>query len=110
MSHRDIPTPKATPTFQRRRQSNPEGIPALILPLMARSRTTTITWEGKSLPLSLLTEQRSDGLYYEVNIPDVPRFRMHWSALGRYDVVPGEGDGVPYELVLLVADVIGTGR
>jgi hypothetical protein len=77
---------------------------------MARSRTTTIVWEGKSLPLSLLTEQRSDGLYYEVNIPDVPRFRMQWSALGRYDVVPGEGDTVPYELVLLVADVIGTGR
>ena len=77
---------------------------------MARSRTTTISWQGKMHSLSLLTEQRSDGLYYEVNIPDVPRFRMQWSALGRYDIVPGEGAEVPYELVLLVADVIGTGR
>jgi hypothetical protein len=74
---------------------------------MARSFTTTIVWEGRTLPVSLLTQQRQDGRYYEVNVPDVPRFRMRWSALGRYDIVEEDGIKVPYELILIIADKLG---
>ncbi len=74
---------------------------------MARSFTTTLVWQGRTVPVSLLTQQRADGRYYEVNVPDVPRFRMKWSPLGRYDVVVEDGITVPYDLVLAVADVLG---
>ncbi len=74
---------------------------------MARSFTTTLVWQGRTVPVSLLTQQRPDGKYYEVNVPDVPRFRMRWSALGRYDVVEEDGIPVPYELVLAIADLLG---
>lgn len=74
---------------------------------MARSFSTTVAWQGRTVPVSLLTQQHADGRYYEVNVPDVPRFRMKWSPLGRYDVVAEDGIPVPYELVLAIADILG---
>jgi hypothetical protein len=47
---------------------------------------------------------RQDGLYYEVNIKGYPRFFMTWTELGRYDVV--DGNGLPYNLVLAVSDLL----
>ncbi len=73
---------------------------------MARSFVQNISWNGRTIPASILTQQRPDGLYYEINIPDIPRFRMRWSALGRYDVVEEDATAVPYELVLLIADLL----
>lgn len=73
---------------------------------MARSLVQNISWQGQIVPVSLLTQQQPDGLYYEVNIPDIPRFRMRWSALDRYDILEEESKGVPYELVLLIADLL----
>lgn len=75
---------------------------------MAQSFVRNIHWQGQLVPASILTQQRSDGLYYEVNIPDIPRFRMRWSPLDRYDLVPeDESSGqVPYDLVLLIADLL----
>lgn len=73
---------------------------------MARSLVHNLSWQGRTVPASILTQQRPDGLYYEVNVPDVPRFRMRWSPLDRYDLVEEDGVEVPYELVLLIADLL----
>ncbi len=73
---------------------------------MARSLVRNISWKGHTLPASILTQQRPDGLYYEVNVPDIPRFRMRWSPLDRYDIVEEDGVEVPYELVLIIADLL----
>ncbi len=71
-----------------------------------RSLVQNIVWQGKTIAVSILTQQHPDGRYYEVNVPDVPRFRMRWSALDRYDIVEEDGVEVPYELVLSVADIL----
>ncbi len=54
----------------------------------------------------ILPQHRKDGTYYEVNIPQFPRFYMGWSALGRYDLAPESEQDIPYDLVLAVSDVI----
>lgn len=54
----------------------------------------------------ILPEHRKDGMYYEVNIADVDRFYMCWSALDRYDIVPQQGVDIPDSLVIAVSDVI----
>jgi hypothetical protein len=73
---------------------------------MPQSFSTRITYNGKVVLAVILPQHRKDGMYYEVNVPNVPRFYMGWSPLGRYDLAPGNEINVPYELVLAVSDII----
>jgi hypothetical protein len=73
---------------------------------MARSFTTTLHFDGTSAPASILTQLRQDGLYYEVNVRNFPRFRMRWSELGRFDIVEEDGVRVPYSVVLAASEAI----
>jgi hypothetical protein len=61
--------------------------------------------DGKDMLAVIVPELRKDGMYYEVNIKGYPRFKMSWSALGRYDIT-GEQQGVPYDIVLAVSDIL----
>lgn len=73
---------------------------------MRRNFTTRVSYDGRNVQAVILPEHRKDGMYYEVNIPGVDRFFMHWSALDRYDIVPQLGLKLPDSLVLAVSDAI----
>ncbi|XZF12904.1 hypothetical protein ACTHGU_14045 [Chitinophagaceae bacterium MMS25-I14] len=68
--------------------------------------TETIHYDGRKVSAVFLPSQRSDGMYYEINIQGFPRFYMTWSPADRYDIVPDEGIRVPYNLILALSDAI----
>lgn len=72
---------------------------------MANSFSKQITFENTPILVVIVPELRKNGLHYEININGYPRFFMGWSALGRYDLT-GEATNLPYELILLVSDVL----
>jgi len=73
---------------------------------VSNSFSKTVIFEKKPLLATIIPQLRKDGMYYEVNIKGYPRFYMLWSPLGRYDVAEGDDNGLPYQLVLAVSDVI----
>lgn len=72
---------------------------------MAHNFSKQLTVDGKNLLAIIVPELRKDGMYYEVNIKGFPRFKMSWSALGRYDIVE-PNDAIPYNVLLVVSDII----
>ena len=76
---------------------------------MAQNFSQQFSADGKTLLAVIVPELRKDGMYYEVNIKGYPRFKMAWSPLGRFDIT-GEEKGVPYNIVLAVADILETER
>lgn len=73
---------------------------------MSKNFSKQINYDGKSVLAVIVREVRQDGKYYEINIPEFPRFYMSWSALGRYDIVGDDAKGLPYNLILAVSDTI----
>jgi hypothetical protein len=73
---------------------------------MPQNFSTRITFDGKTVLAIVVPQHRKDGMYYEVNIKNYPRFYMHWSPLDRYDILPQEGLNIPYNLILAVSDAI----
>ncbi len=73
---------------------------------MRKNFSVELNYDGKKTLAVVLTEVRSNGRYFEVNIKGFPRFFMTWSELGRYDVVAREGLQLPYNLVLAVSDAL----
>ncbi len=73
---------------------------------MPDSISKHLVFNKKTLLAVIIPQLRKDGMYYEVNIKNYPRFYMAWSPLGRYDVAGDEPPEIPYELVLAVSDVI----
>ena len=73
---------------------------------MRQNFKASIRVNGCSTQAIIVPEHRKDGMYYEVNIPDVERFYMSWSAMDRYDIVPQEGLSLSDDLVLAVSDAI----
>ena len=73
---------------------------------MRQNFKTRLTYDGRNTQAIIVPEHRRDGMYYEVNIPNVERFYMSWSALDRYDLVPQEGLVLPDSLILAVSDAI----
>ncbi len=73
---------------------------------MANSFSQPVFFDKKSLLATVVPQLRKDGIYYEINIKNYPRFYMTWSQLGRYDVVDDDGNNLPYQLVLAVSDMI----
>lgn len=74
--------------------------------VMRQNFSARVIYDGKTVSAIILPQHRKDGMYYEVNIPGIERFYMHWSPADRYDVVPQEGLKLPDSLVLAVSDVI----
>lgn len=79
----------------------------MLVPLqhMPRNFSKQITFDGITTVAVIIPEVRQNGVYYEVNIKNYPRFFMTWSALGRYDVTTPDVQ-LPYNLVLAVSDAI----
>ena len=73
---------------------------------VAQNFSATVHYDGKTVHAVIIPALRKDGMHYEVNIPDTPRFFIKWSALDRYDIINGAGLAVPDSLVLAVSDVI----
>ena len=73
---------------------------------MAKSFSKQVIFEKNALLAVIVPQLRKDGMYYEINIKNYPRFHMSWSELGRYDIADGEGMGIPYQLVLAVSDML----
>ncbi len=76
---------------------------------MPESKTTTLYFDGRSAPASILPAMRHDGMHYELSVRGFPRFFMRRTELDRYDAVPDEEGGlpdVPYGLVLAASDAI----
>lgn len=81
----------------------------LPLQLMARNFSTTIHYNRQKISTIFIPIMQPNGLHYEVNISGFPRFTVAWSMLGRFDVVPnadGEMPDIPYELILVVSDLL----
>jgi hypothetical protein len=73
---------------------------------MAYNFSRQFSIDGKNLLAIIVPELRKDGMYYEINIKGYPRFKMAWSALGRFDIVGEETSAVPYNIILAVSDII----
>ena len=73
---------------------------------MTRNFTANITIDGKSLPVVIVPQMRKNGMHYEVNIKDIPRFFVTMSPLDRYDLSEGQEVKIPDEIVLAVSDII----
>ncbi|WP_276132663.1 hypothetical protein [Polluticoccus soli] len=73
---------------------------------MKQNFTKRISFEGKIVLAVIIPEHRQDGMYYEVNVKNYPRFYVTMSSLGRYDIVSEPGLKIPYELILAVSDAI----
>lgn len=73
---------------------------------MPQNFTATLHFDGQKAHAIIVPQSRSDGMYFEVNVPAFPRFQMKWSELERYDIVAEEGLKVPYALVLAASDAI----
>lgn len=74
--------------------------------MIRQNFTANVVYDGKNLLTAIVPQFRQDGVYYEVNIKGYPRFYMTWTELDRYDIVGDEKNGVPYELILSVSDLI----
>lgn len=77
--------------------------------LMARNFTTTFRYQAQLLQATLLPLSKPDGLHYEINIHQFPRFTMAWSPLGRYDIVSDTevaASVIPYEIVLALSEIL----
>ena len=74
--------------------------------LMAGNFSKQIIFDGKTVLAVFVPQFRTDGMHYEVNIKNYPRFYMAWSPLDRYDVVKAEGLNLPYALILAASDAI----
>ncbi len=72
---------------------------------MRQNFRTRVSFEGSTVTVVILPEHRKDGIYYEVNIADYPRFYMYWSASDRYDITD-PALNIPNELTLAVSDAI----
>ncbi len=73
---------------------------------MAGNFMAQINVGGKANVAAILPQIRKNGIFYEVNLKGFPRFYMHWSPLGRYDIDANEGITIPYEVLLAVSDAI----
>jgi len=73
---------------------------------VANSFSQPIFFDKKTLLATVVPQLRKDGMYYEVNIKNYPRFYMAWSQLGRYDVTDDNSTDLPYQLVLAVSDML----
>lgn len=73
---------------------------------MPRNFSSIIRFDSHSVLAVVVPQLRKDGLYFEINIQGFVRFFMHWSALGRYDLVEQEGVNLPYNLILAVSDML----
>lgn len=73
---------------------------------MKQNFTKRISFEGKIVLAVIIPEHRQDGMYYEVNVKNYPRFYMTMSPIGRYDIVSEAGVKIPYDLILAVSDAI----
>ncbi len=73
---------------------------------MANSFSRSVFFDKKTLLATVVPQLRKDGMYYEVNIKNYPRFYMVWSPLGRYDATGDDSADIPYQLVLAVSDMI----
>lgn len=75
---------------------------------MPLTYSVTIFYGKKALPAKLVVQHRQNGLHYEVNIPDYPRFTLRYGPLGRYELIR-PNSLVPEELVLAVNDAMEQG-
>lgn len=73
---------------------------------VARNFSTSITFDGKTLPAIIIPNLRRNGMHYEVNIPGYPRFWMRWGAMDRYELVRPAGLSIPQGIELAVSDAI----
>lgn len=80
-------------------------VPAVSLQSMRQNFRARISFDGQSVTATILPEHRKDGIYYEVNIPNYPRFYMHLSAADRYDITDNTLN-IPDALLLAISDVI----
>jgi hypothetical protein len=76
---------------------------------MADSFSRQVICNKKPMLAVIVPQSRKDGMYYEVNIKNYPRFYMNWCALDRYDLAGDDQPPIPYELVLAVSDAIEKG-
>lgn len=72
---------------------------------MRQNFRARVSFDGQTLTAVILPEHRKDGIYYEVNIPNFPRFYMYWSASDRFDVTD-KSLNIPNDLTLAVSDII----
>lgn len=70
--------------------------------------TVTVHYNKQSLPAKIVLQHRQNGVHYEVNIPDYPRFMLRYGALGRYEL-SRPGGKIPEDLVLAVNDAMEQG-
>jgi hypothetical protein len=73
---------------------------------MAKNFTTSIVINGEILPVIIIPQMRRNGMHYEVNINNIPRFYVTWSALDRYDLSPNQEVHISDEILLAVSDAI----
>lgn len=79
----------------------------LVLIGVEMKRTFTIHYNKKPLTFQILAQVRQDGRYYEINIPELPRFYMKWGATDKYELVAIESKPtISEDLLLLVSDTI----
>ncbi len=72
---------------------------------MAGNFSKHITFDGKTVLARFVPQYKTDGMHYEVNIKNYPRFYMAWSPLGRYDIVEND-ERLPYPMILAASDAI----
>lgn len=80
-------------------------LPTVSLQSMRQNFRARVSFDGQSVTATILPEHRKDGIYYEVNIPNYPRFYMHRSPADRYDITD-DTLNIPDALLLAVSDVI----
>lgn len=73
---------------------------------MARNFTTSILIKGESVPMVVVPQMKKNGMHYEVNIKDVPRFYVTWSSMDRYDLSDNQDVKISDEILLAVSDAI----
>ena len=73
---------------------------------MAKNFTANIEIDGQTLLMIAIPQMRKNGMHYEVNIKNIPRFYVNWSPLGRYDISEGQDVKIDDKIVLAVSDAI----
>lgn len=73
---------------------------------MRQNFTARVSYDGRTVLATVLPEHRKDGMYYEINIPGIERFYMHWSVMDRYDVVAQPGLKIPDNLLFALGDIL----
>lgn len=77
----------------------------LLLLLMAHNFSSPVHYDGQTVLAVFLPRVRQNGLHYEVNINGFPRFYLHWSPLGRYDITDPRLP-VPDNLIIALGDIL----